>query len=674
MTVSSTTARNQYTGDGTVATYPYTFRAFDATDLLVVKKDTSGNETLLNYGTDYTVTGAGSYSGGTITLTAGNLTTGYTLSIRRILDLLQSTDLRNQGSFLAEVHERVFDRLVMIAQQQQDELDRSMKFPESDASAQLLPTKEQRANKALSFDANGDPTASASPASGTISAPMQPVTSAASLKAARNAFGPEFHVIGTDANAIQAAADAAYAAGGGTVVLSQGTYSVTSVVTLRARVKLRGQGLGATDISLTSAGRLVWSEASLSDINGGGMYDVTVRCDINGTAITAQNIWGWFCHRCHIWGQGQLLTAISLQGYSFECDIRNCRITDYNTSGIAFSDYLGNAVYPNATIIKGNDFAGNNGATNIVVNGAGAVRICENYFERAYHDSGVCISATNCTTLCVSNNSINASYGVESQIVLGAGTKMARILDNHISVSGYVTGATRGIGITMTGSGTAFNSIIGNTFEVDSASDVIIIDGSYGVTISSNTVRMVDSGYEGATGSIIDLKNTATQVTLTGNMLMATGGTMLGNGIKIANGCADITITGGVISGMTTGINCLCAGASKVVTVSGVALSANATQVVITAATAITIRDCPGFKTAGYGTGTITSGTTSASVAHGLSITPASSSVNVQCYGSSTNKPRQIWVNATSATNITVNCDADPGASGLAFTWSVQPE
>jgi hypothetical protein len=70
----------------------------------------------------------GSYSGGSITL-ASALTDGYALTIVRQVPITQETDLRNQGSFFAETHEDVFDRLTMVAQQLQEQIDRSAKLP-----------------------------------------------------------------------------------------------------------------------------------------------------------------------------------------------------------------------------------------------------------------------------------------------------------------------------------------------------------------------------------------------------------------------------------------------------------------------------------------------------------------------------------------------------------------
>lgn len=129
MTVSTSSNRADHTGNGSASTFSFTFRIFADTDLLVTKADADGVETVLTLTTDYTVSGAGSYNGGSITLVAGALPSGHTLTILRELDILQDTDLRNQGSFFAETHEDVFDRQTMIMQQLQEQIDRSAKLP-----------------------------------------------------------------------------------------------------------------------------------------------------------------------------------------------------------------------------------------------------------------------------------------------------------------------------------------------------------------------------------------------------------------------------------------------------------------------------------------------------------------------------------------------------------------
>ncbi len=97
-------------------TFPYTFRVFNKSDLVVQVIDLEENIAVLAPDTDYTVTGAGGYNGGNVILSKA-LANGYQISISRELKVTQETDLRNQGKFFAEVHEDAFDKLTMLIQQ-----------------------------------------------------------------------------------------------------------------------------------------------------------------------------------------------------------------------------------------------------------------------------------------------------------------------------------------------------------------------------------------------------------------------------------------------------------------------------------------------------------------------------------------------------------------------------
>lgn len=116
MTVSTEVDHNDYIGNGVTTTFPYTFRIFSKSDLVVTVVDLDENLTELTPDTDYTVTGAGGYTGGNVILTVP-LATGWKISISRDLPITQETDLRNQGKFFAEVHELAFDKLTMLVQQ-----------------------------------------------------------------------------------------------------------------------------------------------------------------------------------------------------------------------------------------------------------------------------------------------------------------------------------------------------------------------------------------------------------------------------------------------------------------------------------------------------------------------------------------------------------------------------
>lgn len=116
MTVSTEVDHNDYIGNSVTTVFPYQFRIFKAADLTVVTVDLDETQRELILGTDYTVTGAGSYQGGNVVL-ASALANGWKISIARELPVTQETDLRNQGKFFAEVHENAFDKLTMLIQQ-----------------------------------------------------------------------------------------------------------------------------------------------------------------------------------------------------------------------------------------------------------------------------------------------------------------------------------------------------------------------------------------------------------------------------------------------------------------------------------------------------------------------------------------------------------------------------
>ncbi|EFA5773922.1 sialate O-acetylesterase [Escherichia coli] len=133
MTVSTEVDHNEYTGNGVTTSFPYTFRIFKKSDLVVQVSDLNGNVTELVLDTGYTVTGAGGYTGGNVVLSAP-LANGYQISISRELPVTQETDLRNQGKFFAEVHEDAFDKLTMLIQQAFSDNRLALKRPSSIAS------------------------------------------------------------------------------------------------------------------------------------------------------------------------------------------------------------------------------------------------------------------------------------------------------------------------------------------------------------------------------------------------------------------------------------------------------------------------------------------------------------------------------------------------------------
>lgn len=127
MTVPITTSRAEFTGNGTATSFPFSFPFQRDADIVATKITTATGASLtLVLGTDYTLAGQGSVSGGTLTLLAGALAAGYQLVIERDVSPIQDTDLRNQGAFFPEVHETVFDRIVMMVQGWSNRLARAL--------------------------------------------------------------------------------------------------------------------------------------------------------------------------------------------------------------------------------------------------------------------------------------------------------------------------------------------------------------------------------------------------------------------------------------------------------------------------------------------------------------------------------------------------------------------
>jgi hypothetical protein len=158
MTVSSTTSKVSYTGNGLTTAFAVPFYFLEAADLQVILRSGT-TETVQALSSQYTVTGAGVETGGTVTMLVAPAA-GTTLTIRRNIAATQETDLLPNDRLPAETLETALDKVTMLTQQLGEESARSLKYPASDApmSAQV-PAASARASKFLSFDSNGLPVA-----------------------------------------------------------------------------------------------------------------------------------------------------------------------------------------------------------------------------------------------------------------------------------------------------------------------------------------------------------------------------------------------------------------------------------------------------------------------------------------------------------------------------------
>jgi len=160
MTVSSTTVKNSYSGNGSTTEFAYGYKIFADTDLqVIIRVNSTGVETVKSLTTHYTVAGAGDASGGSITFTSGNIpASGETVVIIREVPQTQAIDYIANDPFPAESHEEGLDRATMTTQQVQEELDRSIKLSRTNTmtSTEFTVGATDRANKILAFDSAGE--------------------------------------------------------------------------------------------------------------------------------------------------------------------------------------------------------------------------------------------------------------------------------------------------------------------------------------------------------------------------------------------------------------------------------------------------------------------------------------------------------------------------------------
>jgi hypothetical protein len=157
MTISSTTVKVSYSGNGSTTVFAYTFKILDDDEIQVIIRTSDGTETIKTKTTHYTVSGVGSSGGGNITfLTAP--TSLQTVVLKRNTTRTQETDYVANDPFPANSHEEALDRVTMITQEIQEELTRSIKLSKTNTmtSTEFSVGAADRANKILAFDTNGE--------------------------------------------------------------------------------------------------------------------------------------------------------------------------------------------------------------------------------------------------------------------------------------------------------------------------------------------------------------------------------------------------------------------------------------------------------------------------------------------------------------------------------------
>jgi len=165
MTISTTSNRKDYVATGGQTVFPYDFLILADSDLKVYQEGT-----LLTLTTHYTVSGAGSPSGGNVTLVTG-ATVSDEIVIIRDMAITQATDYVENDPFPAEVHEDTVDKLTMIVQQFNEQLGRAIKLAVTSTLSEIdIPLPG--ANKVIGWNAAGTALELKTITDSTISSPI----------------------------------------------------------------------------------------------------------------------------------------------------------------------------------------------------------------------------------------------------------------------------------------------------------------------------------------------------------------------------------------------------------------------------------------------------------------------------------------------------------------------
>jgi hypothetical protein len=220
-------------------------------------------------------------------------------------------------------------------------------------------------------------------------------------------------------------------------------------------------------------------------------------------------------------------------------------------------------------------------------------------------------------------------------------------------IGNTVLGCTRGIVVRWVqgkdNESGYLNTVIGNTVKNSYWDGIYILGGASTEFTKHNIITgnvLMDNGLGGETGhsSQITLDTRASNNIISGNNLYLSVANVEYQISEIGTGTASNLIFNNMLTGTPTVANMLSVATTKV-------------------------RNNIGWVTENSGTGTIANGATTATITHGLSVTPTLDDISITLGENPTNTPGAIFVTDLGATTFVVNCENDPGSSGLDFSW-----
>ncbi len=358
-----------FAGTGSLVALPFAFKVFAASDLVVQRTNVAGDVATLTLTTHYSVSlnaDQDTSPGGTVTLVTA-LASGETAMVTSNVAATQPLQLASGGPFLPGQIEDALDRAMIVVQQQGVLGGQALRVPLGE-TALSLPSADQRANKALLFDADGDPYLAA-PASGSAADLALSIASTASGKGASLVA---YQHIGRNATTVGKKLDAV---------------AVSPIADFGAV----GDGVADDTVALQNA--LSYAQSTGVQVNGdpGATYKITSKL-----RITAGNVYfdGQYCrfnNRISDAVAADPMIEISVTG-SNNIALQNFRVIGLSTNGHTIA-LIGNGLSSSPEFVT---------LDNILVQGSGGNG--KDYLGAAmpaqlfYAYGGMTIKARNCVS------------------------------------------------------------------------------------------------------------------------------------------------------------------------------------------------------------------------------------------------------------------------------------